>query len=73
MDCTFEKLRGEETQIGNFLADLMMTEHMTDFALLSSGSCRLNEIVPSGEIKLNLILNMLPFPDKIGKINCTGL
>ena len=45
LDCKFESLRGKETNIGNFLADIMRTEYLSDFCIFTSGSVRLNQVI----------------------------
>ena len=45
-------IRREETNLGNFIADLMQTEYSTDFALVNSGSFRKNGVIPAGPISL---------------------
>ena len=45
-------IRKEETNFGNFIADLMRTEYLTDFALVNSGSFRKNGVIAAGPISL---------------------
>jgi hypothetical protein len=52
LDCKFEHLRGQETNIGNFLADIMRTEYLSDFCILTSGSVRLNQVIESGSFSM---------------------
>ena len=65
LTCLFEKLRTEETNIGNFFADLIATEFEADFGIFNGGGIRLNEVVPPGPIKFLNIQAMLPFPDYV--------
>ncbi len=46
------KMRREETNFGNFIADLTRTEYASDFALLNSGSFRKNAVIPKGPMTL---------------------
>ena len=45
----FSRVRTEETNLGNFTADLMRTELGTDFALSNGGCLRSNAIFPEGK------------------------
>lgn len=45
-------IRREETNFGNFIADLMRTEYATDFAIVNSGSFRKNAVIPQGPMTL---------------------
>lgn len=44
-------MRSEETNLGNFCADILRTEYDTDFALVNAGTLRTNSVVPEGPIK----------------------
>ena len=50
----------------------MQTELDANFALLTTGTLRLNEELPAGEITLSFIKKMLPFPDRIVLLKIKG-
>ena len=50
----------------------MRTEFDGDMGLLGSGSLRLDEIVPQGPIKLDLLYRLQPFPDDIVILKIKG-
>jgi len=72
LTCLFEKLRTEETNIGNFFADLLATEYEADFGMMTGGAIRLNEVIKKGSIKFLDIQSMLPFPDTVCVVEITG-
>lgn len=51
MEGRFNHLRSEETNLGNFFADLIRTEFDTDFSIINSGTLRTNAIIEKGPIK----------------------
>ena len=64
------KTNKEESNLGNYLTDVMRKTTNTDFALLNSGGIRKN--LPAGPItKLNIV-EILPFSNKLVTFKCTG-
>ena len=64
--------RSQETNFTNLVADLMRTEYGTDFAIINSGSFRLNQLVPAGPINLKVLQGMFPFPDTMCVLRMPG-
>ena len=58
-----EIARTQETNFGNFIADLLRTEYATDFSLINCGSFRLNQLIPAGPITGKTLQGLFPFPD----------
>ena len=57
----FEKIRSEETNLANWIADIVRTEYdEVDLCLLNSGTLRYNSVIPRGEITARMIANLLP-------------
>jgi 2',3'-cyclic-nucleotide 2'-phosphodiesterase (5'-nucleotidase family) len=53
LDGRFELLRSQETNVSNFVADILFTEFPdTDIAFVNSGTLRSNSIIPKGAITL---------------------
>ena len=48
LDCRFSKIRSEETNSANWVADLALHCAKADVAILNSGSLRADEIIPRG-------------------------
>jgi 2',3'-cyclic-nucleotide 2'-phosphodiesterase (5'-nucleotidase family) len=56
LDGRFDFVRTSETNISNFIADILYTEYPnTDFALINSGSLRSNSVWKKGPITLKQI------------------
>ena len=69
----FAKMRYEETNCANMFSDLIRTEFEdADLAILNSGTLRSNAVIPSGDVTLRMIQDMLPMADKIVKLRVPG-
>jgi hypothetical protein len=53
-------VRTEETNLANFMADLMRTELNTDFALSNGGCLRANCIYNKGPLMMRFINQVFP-------------
>ncbi len=67
---TWKNSNFNETNIGNFLTDVMRQNTSTDFAMLNSGGIRKSQ--PAGPITKMDILEILPFSNYIATFECTG-
>jgi len=47
----FSKLRSEETNLGNFVADLIRLDTGAEAAIINTGTLRTNEVVDAGPLK----------------------
>ena len=72
LDARESVIRAQETNLGNFFADLMQTEYMTDFGLINSGSIRKNCVIPAGPISLLTFQEMFPFNNAIMVLEMPG-
>ena len=76
-ECEFEArfslLRTEETNLGNFMADLFRSELQADFGLCNGGALRANAIIPQGRINFRFISDTSPMIDTIMLFKVTGL
>ena len=68
----FEKVRTEETNLGNFITDMMRHATSTDIALLNSGSLRSDAVLPPGDIRMKDLVAILPMCDACVVIEMTG-
>jgi len=64
--------RTQETNLGNFIADSFRKAAVSDVALVNGGSVRADEIIPAGRLKMRDVLSILPFKNKLVKIEVTG-
>ena len=67
-----EKCQVQETNYGNFLADLMRLSQDADCALINGGTFAGDQIYPSGRMKLKDIVNCFPFEDPIVVMKVSG-
>lgn len=66
-------MRYEETNCANLFSDLIRTEFEdVDLALLNCGTLRSNAVLPSGDVTLRMIQDMLPMADKIVRLRVPG-
>ena len=72
LECRDDMLRKQETNFANMLADLMRTEYQTDFALVNTGSIRLNQLIPAGAITAKTLTSIFPFPDTMVVLKMPG-
>ncbi len=57
LDARFTTVRTKESNLGNFVCDLMRSHHRGDCALMAAGTIRGDQIYPPGVIKLKDIMN----------------
>lgn len=72
LDGRFTTVRTKESNLGNFVCDLMRHFHDTDCALMASGTIRGDQIYPPGVILLKDILDCFPFEDPVIVIRVKG-
>lgn len=64
--------RTQETNVGNFIADSFRTATGADVGLMNGGSIRADEIIPPGPLTKRDVLSILPFKNKVIKLELTG-
>jgi len=72
LESRFFKVRTEETNMGNFIADLMRGGSGADIAILNSGTIRADTLFPPGQIKMRDVLDLLPMVDELCVLRLTG-
>ncbi|XP_078337101.1 mannosylglucosyl-3-phosphoglycerate phosphatase-like [Crassostrea virginica] len=72
LDGRFSAIRSRETNLGNFITDIMLEISQADCALLNSGTFRSDRIHPKGWFKLRDLLTVLPLVDELVVIEVTG-
>lgn len=68
----FSVIRTQETNLGNFVCDIMVASTNADLALLNSGSFRSDAVQPAGPFFLKDLLNILPMIDPLVLLEVTG-
>lgn len=72
LDARFTTVRTKESNIGNFVCDLMRYYYSADCCIMAAGTIRGDQIYPSGVLKLKDIVNCFPFEDPVVVLKVTG-
>ncbi|HET6892952.1 MAG TPA: 5'-nucleotidase C-terminal domain-containing protein [Pyrinomonadaceae bacterium] len=72
LDARSAESRTRETNIGNFIADTFRQALKTDVTLMNGGSIRADTIISAGELTRRDVLSILPFKNKVVKLEVTG-
>lgn len=64
--------RTQETNIGDFIADSFRLATGSDVGLMNGGSIRADEIIRMGPLTKRDVLSMLPFKNKVVKVELSG-
>jgi len=65
-------MRRSETNMGNFVADLIRTEYYADFGFINAGSFRKNGVIPAGPITTMSLYECFPFNDAVVVLKMKG-
>jgi 2',3'-cyclic-nucleotide 2'-phosphodiesterase (5'-nucleotidase family) len=72
LDGRFSSIRTKETNLGNFVEDLMRLSTEADFALLNSGTLRSDDIHLAGPLKMKDLVSILPMADTLVVLGIRG-
>ncbi|KAJ5929925.1 hypothetical protein N7466_005418 [Penicillium verhagenii] len=72
LDARFSTVRQHESNLGNFVCDLMRSYHAADCAMMAGGTIRGDQIYPPGVIRLKDLLNCFPFEDPVVLLRVRG-
>lgn len=72
LDARSAENRTRETNVGNLVADSFKKALAADVGLMNGGSIRADELIPAGQIDVRDVLSILPFKNKLVKIEVTG-
>lgn len=72
LDARSAENRTKETNVGNFIADQFRRSTAADVGLMNGGSVRADTIIPPGRLTQRDLLSILPFKNKLVKIEITG-
>lgn len=64
--------RTQETNVGNFIADAFRAATGADVGIMNGGSIRADEIISSGKLTRRDVLSILPFKNKVVKVELSG-
>ena len=72
LDGRFTTVRLRESNLGNFVCDLMRYYYNADCAIMAAGTIRGDQIYPPGILRLKDILNCFPFEDPVVLLRVSG-
>lgn len=72
LDGRFTTVRTRESNLGNFVCDLMRFYYDADCAIMAGGTIRGDQVYPPGLLRLKDVLNCFPFEDPVVVIKVTG-
>lgn len=72
LDGRFSSVRTSETNLGNFICDVMLSSTHSDLAILNSGTLRSDRIHAKGPFKMRDLVTILPMMDSLIVLNATG-
>jgi 5'-nucleotidase len=72
LDGRFTTVRRAESNLGNFICDLMRFYYTTDCAIMAAGTIRGDQVYPPGVLKIRDIMNCFPFEDPVICLRVTG-
>lgn len=72
LDARFTVVRTAESNLANFVCDVMRFYYSTDCAVMAGGTMRGDTVYPPGEIKLGDLVNCFPFEDPVVVIRVSG-
>ena len=72
LDARFTTVRRAESNIGNFVCDLMRFYYDADCALMAAGTIRGDQVYPPGVLRIADILKCFPFEDPVVVLRLKG-
>lgn len=72
LDARSKENRTQETNVGNFITDAFRRATAADVGLMNGGSVRADTIIGPGRLSERDLLSILPFKNKLVKIEVTG-
>ncbi|KAF2449566.1 5'-nucleotidase-like protein [Karstenula rhodostoma CBS 690.94] len=72
LDARFTTVRIKESNLGNFVCDLMRFYYEGDCCIMASGTIRGDQIYPPGILRVRDIVNCFPFEDPVVVMEVTG-
>lgn len=73
LDARSAENRTRETNVGNMVVDAFRTATRADVALMNGGSIRADTIIGAGPLTKRDLLSILPFKNKVVKLELTGV
>ena len=70
LDGERERIRYEETNLGNFIADILREYTSADIALINAGTLRAS--IDQGPVTVENVFNAMPYPNEIVTVKLSG-
>ncbi|CAK7207090.1 hypothetical protein SEUCBS139899_009898 [Sporothrix eucalyptigena] len=72
LDARFTTVRVKESNLGNFVCDIMRLHYQADCVVMASGTIRGDQIYPPGPVRVKDITDCFPFEDPVVVLRVTG-
>lgn len=72
LDGRFSEIRTKETNLGNWVCDVILSATGVDVVLLNSGTFRSDQIHPAGPFTMRDLINVIPMRDPLVVLEMTG-
>lgn len=72
LDARFSTVRLKESNLGNFVCDIMRYYYQADCCLIAGGTIRGDQIYPPGVLRVKDMMNCFPFEDPCVVISLSG-
>lgn len=72
LEAAFMKIRTQETNLSNMVADMVNSENQTDVTIINSGTYRIDSTLPAGPMTLQHVMDIFPMLDPIMICKATG-
>jgi hypothetical protein len=72
LDGRFTTVRRKESNLANFVCDLMRTFYDADCCIMAAGTVRGDQVYPPGVLRIRDILNCFPFEDPVVVLRVKG-
>ncbi|KAI9764306.1 MAG: hypothetical protein M1840_008524 [Geoglossum simile] len=72
LDGRFTTVRRAESNLGNFICDLMRFYYTADCTIMASGTIRGDQVYPPGVLKIRDIMSCFPFEDPVVCLRVSG-
>lgn len=72
LDARSDAARQQETNVGNLITDAFRQATLADVALMNGGSIRADGIIQPGPITVRDVVSILPFKNRVIKLQITG-
>jgi 2',3'-cyclic-nucleotide 2'-phosphodiesterase (5'-nucleotidase family) len=72
LDARFTTVRTKESNLGNFVCDLMRFYYQADCCIMAAGTIRGDQIYPPGVLRLKDLMDCFPFEDPVVVIKVKG-